>query len=116
MPEGKPSPKLLRMLSKSFSSLPSIPTGRFKKIDTSIKKKIIYNIINTFIFSIIYYVISKYNSKAFSEINIKYTQLLYFSATTNFTLGFGDILPISSLAKFFVIVQSIIFYTITIIP
>lgn len=113
MPEGSASPRLLKLIT---DRIPSIPIGSFKKIDTSIKKKIIYNIINTFIFSVIYYIIGKYDSKAFSEINIKYTQALYFSATTNFTLGFGDVLPVSPLPKFFVIIQSIIFYTITIVP
>ena len=113
MPEGRPSPKLLKLIAER---MPSMPTGSFKKINTSITRKIIYNIINTFVFSIIYYIISRFDKKSFGGDNTGYWSNLYFSATTNFTLGFGDVLPTSYISRFFVILQSIIFYYITIVP
>ena len=110
---SKPSPKLLKLIAER---MPSMPVGKFKKINTPIGKKIIFNLINTFIFSIIYYVTGKIDKNAFSKKNITYLESLYFSATTNFTLGFGDFLPVSHVMRFVVILQSIIFYYITIVP
>ncbi len=79
----------------------------------NIKDKLLYNIISIFIFSIIYYIIGRFDKNAFSN-EFNYTEALYFSSTTNFTLGFGDDIPKSSLARVMVAIQSMLFYVITI--
>lgn len=92
----------------------------FKKLVNKIIKsvdepheKIIFNIFLIILFSFIYRFISFYDKKSFSEeLNMK--DCLYFSSITNFTLGYGDILPISSIAKFTVVIHSLIFWMVAI--
>ena len=86
---------------------------KIEKVFSKFKDKLIYNIIATFIFSIIYYIIGRIDKDAFSQ-ELFYSEALYFASTTNFTLGFGDVLPKSNLARFVVVIHSILFYVITI--
>ena len=86
---------------------------KIEKIFSKFKDKLIYNIIATFVFSVIYYIISLIDNYSFSE-ELSYRQALYFASTTNFTLGFGDVLPKSGFAKIMVVIHSILFYVITI--
>ena len=86
---------------------------KIEKVFSKFKDKLIYNIIATIIFSVIYYIIGLIDKNAFSE-KLTYTQALYFASTTNFTLGFGDVLPKSNLARLVVVIHSILFYVITI--
>ncbi len=88
-----------------------MPVSRLLKIN--IFSKLLYNIISIFIFSIIYYIIERIDKNAFSD-EFNYPEAIYFSSTTNFTLGFGDVLPQSPIARIMVVVQSMIFYIITI--
>lgn len=64
-------------------------------------------VIFTNIFSIIY----SYNHNAFQLNNngIPYLDLLYFSFVTFTTLGYGDILPLTYLAKFSAVIESFMF-------
>lgn len=87
-----------------------------KKIANVFKKfkdKLIYNVIATLFFSVIYYIIALFDKNAFSE-PLDYPSALYYASTTNFTLGFGDVLPKSGLARFITCAHSILFYVITI--
>ena len=101
-------------------SVPKLPKvnvekhmNKIEKVFSKFKDKLIYNIIATLVFSIIYYVIGLIDKNAFSE-ELEYKQALYFASTTNFTLGFGDVLPKSNCARFIVVIHSILFYVITI--
>ena len=97
--------------------LPKINVDKHvKKIAILFKKfkdKLIYNIITTFVFSIIYFSLSQIDNSAFSE-HLDYADALYYSSTTNFTLGFGDVLPKSGIARILTCIHSILFYVITI--
>ena len=79
-----------------------------------IKLKLLLNLIITLVFSFIYWIINETTNDAFSK-NLDYFQALYFSATTNFTLGFGDITPLNKTSRIFVVIHSILFYSIVII-
>jgi hypothetical protein len=98
-------PKLNINLDKHATKIAKI----FKKF----KDKLLYNIISTLIFSFIYWIISKLDKSAFSQV-LEYPDALYYSSTTNFTLGFGDVLPVSPLARSITCIHSILFYVITI--
>ena len=86
---------------------------KIEKVFSKFKDKLIYNIIATLVFSVIYYIIALIDNDAFSS-KLDYAEALYFASTTNFTLGFGDVLPTSGLARIMVVIHSILFYVITI--
>ena len=62
-------------------------------------------------FSYIYGMIANYNPRAFSEHFVagidSRSDLIYFSFVTQMTVGFGDILPLSQLARSVVILHSV---------
>lgn len=76
-------------------------------------EKFTFNIILILFYSIVYKFISYIDKESFSE-ELTYNNSIYFSAITNFTLGYGDILPKSQLAKFAVVTQSLIFWMVAI--
>lgn len=88
-------------------------------VDKFIKKfdkpydKIIFNIFLILFYSSIYNFISYLDEKSFSE-KLNFQNSIYFSSITNFTLGYGDILPVSPIAKFLVISHSFIFWMVAI--
>ena len=68
-----------------------------------------------FIFAIWYQMISIANPEAFSH-PLRVLDSLYFSFVTYITVGYGDIYPVSSLAKIGTIAQmSLFFYTLVIV-
>jgi len=106
--------KTTNFLKKSKSILPAVNSYFklfFKKITKFIDEpyeKLLYIFILTFIFSFIYKFINVIQNDAFSQ-DLSYIDSLYFSSITNFTIGYGDILPQTKLAKFAVISQAILF-------
>lgn len=76
-------------------------------------EKLIFNLILIVAFSIIYKVIDIFDKNAFSQ-PLQYTDSLYFASITNFTLGYGDILPKSILAKTAVVIHSFLFWMVAI--
>lgn len=59
----------------------------------------------TVIFAVWYRFISLYNPEAFSK-SLEVMDSFYFSVVTLLTVGYGDIIPISNMAKALVIIQS----------
>lgn len=76
-------------------------------------EKLFFNILLIGIYGGIYRFISFLDKKSFSE-ELDLKESFYFSSITNFTLGFGDILPVSSLARFAVVTHSLIFWIVAI--
>ncbi|MFH1012366.1 MAG: ion channel [Candidatus Peregrinibacteria bacterium] len=67
------------------------------------------------IFAIWYHLISEVNPAAFS-LSLDALNSLYFSITTFFTIGYGDIVPLAVLPKALIMVQNALtFYTIVIV-
>ncbi len=77
-------------------------------------EKIIFNIFLIFIFTSIYKLLDIIDNNSFSE-RLDIYNAFYFSSITNFTLGYGDILPKTRIAKMFVILHSAIFWVVAII-
>ena len=95
--------------TKTFKKL----VNKFVKRFNETHEKIIFNIFLIFIYGFIYRFISYLDRKSFSEeLDIKNS--MYFASITNFTLGYGDILPVSPLAKFIVVSHSFIFWMVAI--
>jgi hypothetical protein len=70
-------------------------------------KKISVNIAMIVVFWIIYMAIDRYDPKAFNKVDevSDSTSFLYFSIITHTTVGYGDIYPLSKLARLFVCLQ-----------
>jgi hypothetical protein len=79
-----------------------------------IRRIIIYNILLFIIMTIIYIIIEKsyHGSFKYSEEpdnkNINIGDIIYFSLITHTTIGYGDIIPKTGLAKFFVCLHGFI--------
>jgi len=78
------------------------------RMDTKKEKFISVIFINT-IFSFLYYAISQYDTNQFG-IKLPLLESFYFSTTTMFTIGMGDITPIGKTAKVLVIIQTLLFW------
>ena len=76
-------------------------------------EKLIFNILLIAVFSGIYKLINRFDENAFSE-KLDGINSIYFSAINSFTIGYGDILPQSNIAKIAVIIHSLIFWIIAI--
>jgi hypothetical protein len=66
-------------------------------------------------FGIFYALISLYDKQSFNKEDVGFFDLLYFSGVTLSTLGYGDVVPRSMIAKATVIVQVFLGITITVI-
>lgn len=96
-------------ISKTFKKL----VDRFVKRFDEPHEKLSFNLLLIFIYAGIYRFISFLDEKSFSQ-KLNINDSLYFSSITNFTLGYGDILPIKPLAKFAVVSHSLIFWMVAI--
>jgi len=76
-------------------------------------EKLYFNIILIIIFGIIYKILYIIDKKSFST-ELSWFDSFYFSSITNFTLGYGDIIPKSIVAKTFVVMHSMIFWMVAI--
>jgi len=84
-----------------------------KRIDEP-HEKIIFNIFLILTFSFIYKLLDFFDNSSFSQ-RLDIYDSIYFASITNFTLGYGDILPKTKIAKLFVILHSAIFWIVAII-
>lgn len=96
-------------ITKIFKDL----VNKFIKRFDEPHEKIIFNIFLIFFYGFIYRFISYLDEKSFSQ-KLNFNDSFYFSSITNFTLGYGDILPISPFAKFVVVSHSFIFWMVAI--
>lgn len=94
---------------------------QFKKIFDNIvtyfdepSEKLLFNIILITIFTFIYKFIDYIDNKAFSK-RLSTFDSFYFSAISSFTIGYGDIIPKSKLAKIAVIINTLLFWMIAIV-
>ena len=76
-------------------------------------EKVLFNIVLIGLFAIIYRAIDIYDKNAFSA-PLNFSDSLYLSSMTNFTLGYGDILPKSALAKTVAVIQLFLFWMVAI--
>jgi|TARA_B110000495_G_C22672821_1_gene397551 uncharacterized membrane protein len=98
-----------------------------KKINRLIKKyidepheKIILNMINIVIFSFIYYAIHLYDKNSFminelmlldrEKQELNYYDFLYYSTLLNFTISFGDMVPLSKGVKIASAIHTFLFW------
>ena len=65
-------------------------------------------------FGIINYLVSMFDEKSYNK-KLSIKDAIYFSSTSLFTLGFGDIYPVKDVSRFFVIFQAYLFWLIVII-
>lgn len=77
-------------------------------------EKLIAVTIFLFIFGIIHYYISKFDPKMYNK-SMNFTDAIYFSATSIFTLGFGEYYPTKTLSRVLVIFQAYVFLLIILI-
>ena len=73
------------------------------------QSKFVYNVLLMIVFTFVYKFISDNDEKAFSQ-KLDYTNAFYYSSITHFTIGYGDILPVSPLAKMLVVVHTFMFW------
>ena len=81
-------------------------------------EKLFINSINVLLFSIIYYIIYKNNKSHFLINNdliqlkgeLTYFDFLYYSIFLNFTISFGDIIPVSTVVRSISSLQLLIFW------
>lgn len=99
----------MKELIKKFKNLVNNFISRINKPH----EKIIFNVFLIVFYGFIYKFISYLDEKSFSH-KLDYKDSFYFSSITNFTLGYGDILPVSPLAKFVVVIHSFTFWMIAI--
>ena len=73
---------------------------------------LLHHLVLIFIFSNIYYITAKkYGSKEDKENFTNYSDSLYYTTITHFTVGFGDISPKSKILKYLTMIQVILAYT-----
>lgn len=87
-------------------------------------EKIIANLVLIIIFAIIYYSIYKIQAEInkekvlytpYSKDTLDFFDALYFSFVVHFTLGFGDVFPVSTSARIAVIIHTTLFWFINLI-
>ena len=82
-------------------------------------EKIFANFIIIIVFAVLYYFIQEFEStplfKPYSKGTVNSFDALYFSFVVHFTLGFGDIFPVSPLARTIVITHTTLFWLINLI-
>ena len=76
-------------------------------------EKVLFLIISIVIYSCLYSNISKKNPDAFNK-ELDFLDSLYYSSISTLTIGFGDIIPKSAIAKVLTISQGFIFWFLTI--
>ena len=116
------SPTFLSILSSPFLLIKNIILIGIRRVLTLIDEpheKILANFIIIGIFAVIYYFIYKIQAK-FNKKDVLYTpystkslsmfDALYFSFVVHFTLGFGDVFPVSIFARIAVMLHTTIFW------
>ena len=97
----------------------------FEKFLDQPHEKIYFNLINEFLFSLIYYYIYLMDPNCFivnelmfinrKEQKLEYTDFLYYSTLLNFTISFGDMIPLTGNVKFLSSLQVFIFWYIALL-
>ena len=68
------------------------------KLFDSYKEKFIYNIVLILLFTFLYKICHDMIPNSFN-INLNTADIFYFTCVTNFTLGYGDVLPSNAVSK-----------------
>lgn len=74
-------------------------------------KKFIYNIILVFVFTIAYKMAHELIPDSFNT-KLSFSETFYFTCVTNFTLGYGDVLPTNVITKTLVCIHVFLFWLI----
>ena len=77
----------------------------------SYKEKFIYNIILIFIFTFAYKIAHELIPNSFNTY-LSFSETFYFTCVTNFTLGYGDVLPTNVVTKALVCIHVFLFWLI----
>ena len=115
------------VLGRIFSSVGYVLNSLLLKLFVLIDEpheKIYANFLLILIFSVVYYLIYILQSgkntdgqfySPYSNDTLNYFDALYFSFVVHFTLGFGDIFPVSTISRIAVIIHTTLFWFINLI-
>lgn len=117
---------ILTIIGKIFSPLAYLLNSFLLKLFVLVDEpheKILFNFMMIIIFAVIYYIIYKFQKKdkqnilynAYSSKTLNFFDALYFSFVVHFTLGFGDVFPVSTLARIMVMIHTTLFWLINLI-
>lgn len=110
---------IITSLGYGFSLLGNLFNSFLFKIFVLIDEpheKIIANIIIILVFAVFYYIIFLFQKeKTYSVEKVSVFDALYFSFVVHFTLGFGDIFPVSTASRILVIIHTTLFWVINLI-
>lgn len=78
-------------------------------------EKIIANILMILGFAIIYKIIGENENEFSNKKKLNWNDAFYFSFVVHFTLGFGDIYPLTSFSRLIVMTHTVLFWIINLI-
>lgn len=76
-------------------------------VDTKVLNLVFNNIVALFVFSLIYCMLFALDKENFKGAQ-SFLDLLYFTTTTQSTIGYGDITPSTPIAKTFVMIHHLV--------
>jgi uncharacterized membrane protein len=121
---------ILTIIGKIFSPLAYLLNSFLLKLFVLVDEpheKILINFLIILIFAVIYFSIYKFQMEVqkkdkekiyyspYSSDTLNFFDALYFSFVVHFTLGFGDVFPVSTLSRVMVMIHTTLFWLINLI-